>query len=219
VTDAPPKLTPTQVGGAVFTALAVPWAGAWIGSHTGTTGTVTGTAIGSVLPVVAGWLFLRATYHARQLPWRRVKPAKPWQYAVAVPAVAVGVFAVSMAGLSGVEAKVLHKSLAASVGHAKASGTTVGSLVGGAPVRPSPSIPEPSETPSSFVSPAPGETVPTIPATPTATAPATAAPTSTVTPALPAVPATRPAAASPSVSVPAVTAPSATTEPRGAVTP
>jgi hypothetical protein len=189
MTDGPPKLTPTQIGGAVFAALAVPWLGSYVGSFTGTQGTVAGTAIGSILPVVAGWFYLRFTYHAKaglaRVPWREVKP---WHIAVASPVVAAAVFVVGMATVTGVEAKVLHKSLSASVtGRTERSGTTLGGVLGDTPspsasgaarsgatfaLSPSPSIPSVTVTVPT------GSATPAITATPAATpdAPAPVAP-------------------------------------------
>jgi len=132
MTDAP-KLSGSQVTAAACVAVIVPGLGAWLGAHTGTKGTVIGTAIGAVLSVLTGWLVLRLSYHTKaglsRVPWRK---AKPWHYAVA----AAVVFVVAMTAVTGVEAGVLHKSLAASVSGAKGSGTTVGTVVANHPARP-----------------------------------------------------------------------------------
>ena len=142
-----------------------------------------GTAIGAVLSVLTGWLVLRVSYHTRtglsKVPWDKTRP---WHYAAA----ALGVFAVGMVIVTGVEAGVLHKSLAASVTGSGGTGTTLGGVVGtrtaSDPVRPSASPSAPSRGIS---------------------APATPAP-STVggTPGPPASPATASPAPAPSVSVP-----------------
>ena len=112
---------------AALVAVTVPALGAWLGAHTGTAGTVVGTAIGAVLSVLTGWLVLRVSYHTRtglaKVPWDRTQP---WHYAAA----ALGVFAVGMAIVTGVEAGVLHKSLAASVTGSGGTGTTLGGVVG-----------------------------------------------------------------------------------------
>jgi hypothetical protein len=184
VNDAPPKLTATQIGGAVFAALAVPWLGSYVGSFTGTQGTVAGTAIGSVLPVVAGWFYLRFTYHAKaglaRVPWRK---AKPWHIAVASPVVAAAVFVVGMATVTGVEAKVLHKSLSASVtGRTERSGTTLGGVLGDTP------SPAASATARSEASSAPS---------PPPSVPSVTVPAASTTPAITATPAATPDAPAP----------------------
>lgn len=166
-----PKLTATQIGGAVFAALAVPWAGAWVGAHTGTKGTLAGTAIGSVLPVLAGWVYLRATYHARTgLAWVPWDKTRPWHVLAAGSVVALVVFVVAVAGLSGAEAKVLHKSLSAVVTGSAGSGTTLGSVVGGDAPDPSPAVLKPSGA-----TPVPSGSV----TVPPATVPATLVPSAT----------------------------------------
>jgi len=196
---AAPKLSVDGLLAAALVAVIVPGLGAWIGAHTGTRGTVVGTAIGAVLSVLCGWLVLRVTYHAKaglvKVPWRK---AKPWQYAVAVPVVAVAVFVVAMGVLSGAEAGVFHRSLSAEVSGSRAGGTTFGTVVGvhapaTDPVRPStaghktaqghPSAsatasPAPPGSPSFYPEPNPtaGSAAPAAPATapePSATQPAT----------------------------------------------
>jgi len=165
VTGDAPKLQVPQVIAAACVAVIVPGLGAWIGAHTGTRGTVIGTAIGAILSVLTGWLVLRVSYHAKaglvKVPWRK---AKPWQYAVAVPVVAVVVFVVGMAIVTGVEAGVLHRSLSASVTGSGGSGTTLGTVVANHPARPSASI---LGTPTATSAPSTPTTVtPTVGGTP-----------------------------------------------------
>lgn len=155
MTSDAPKLSLAQLAAGIFVLFAGPWLGSFIGSFTGDAGTLWGTAIGSVvIPAVLGWLFLRASYHARnrlsRVPWRRVKP----RYYAAVVPVAALVFVVAMGGLSAVEAGVFHRSLSAEVTHSRAGGTTLGGTVLDAhPASPSPSPSGPSTTPSASVVP------------------------------------------------------------------
>ena len=185
MTDDPPKLPLAQLAAGIFVLFAGPWLGSYIGSFTGDTGTVWGTAIGSVvIPAVLGWLFLWATYHARnhlsRVPWRRVKPR---YYAAVVPVAAV-VFVVAMGGLQAVEANVLHKSLSAEVTHTKSTGTTFGSVLDAHPVSPSPSPVAPSATSTTMaptvapVTSAPTVTVPTPTPVPSMSPSASLAPAS-----------------------------------------
>ena len=160
MTDAP-KLSGSQVTAAACVAVIVPGLGAWLGAHTGTKGTVVGTAIGAILSVLCGWAVLRLTYHARsglaRVPWDKTQP---WHYVVA----AVAVFAVAMVAVTGVEAGVLHKSLAASVTGSGGSGTTVGTVVANHPARLAATLPE---TPGASSAPTPSVTVtPTVGAPP-----------------------------------------------------
>lgn len=176
MTSDAPKLSLAQLAAGIFVLFAGPWLGSFIGSFTGDTGTLWGTAIGSVvIPAVLGWLFLRASYHARnrlsRVPWRRVKP----RYYAAVVPVAALVFVVAMGGLSAVEAGVFHRSLSAEVTHTRAGGTTLGGTVLDAhPASPSPSPVGPSATPSVSV----------VPSVMPATQAPVVAPSVTVTPPL-----------------------------------
>jgi hypothetical protein len=148
-----PRLSPTQLTGGFVVAIVGPGAGSWIGAHIGNAGTVLGAGIGSVVSAVLLWLFLRVLYHTRKglsrIPWRQ---AKRWQV-LAGGGVAAGLlFALSLAGVSAVEAGVLHKPLAASVTHTSGSGTTLG-LTSPRPYSPAPSATEPSSSPSAAPSP------------------------------------------------------------------
>jgi hypothetical protein len=171
--DTPPKLSLAQLSAGIFVLFAGPWLGSFIGSFTGDAGTLWGTAIGSVvIPAVLGWLFLRASYHARnrlsRVPWRRVKLR---YYAAAVPVAAL-VFVVAMGGLSAVEAGVFHRSLSAEVTHTRAGGTTLGGTVLDAhPASTSPSAPAPSVTPTASATTPVAPSAPVGPATVPAVSP------------------------------------------------
>src|SRR5450755_2974508 len=145
-----PKLSLDGILAAALVAVVVPGLGAWLGAHTGTAGTVIGTAIGAVLSVLTGWLVLRLSYHTKaglaRVPWRK---AKPWHYALA----ALAVFAVAMVAVTGVEAKVLHRSLSAAVSGSKTGGTTVGTVLANHPASPAPSVLEPPSASSAPASP------------------------------------------------------------------
>ena len=122
---AAPKLSVDGLLAAALVAVIVPGLGAWIGAHTGTKGTVIGTATGAVLSVLIGWLVLYLTGHTKaglaKVPWHKTRP---WHIAVAVPVVAVVVFVVAMAAVTGVEAGVFHRSLSAEVSGSRTGGTS-----------------------------------------------------------------------------------------------
>lgn len=209
MTDGPPSLSLTTVAQGVVLAVAVPWVGSVVGSFTGDKGTMAGAVVGAVLSAVLGWVFLRFVWHARRLPWQRARErTRPWHVAVAAPVLGVSAFGVWAVTATGAEAVVLHKSLAASVGAAKGSGTTLGSLGGGWAARPSPSRLAPSAATSGATIPAtvgPSVEVPTITSTPTIPATPTPPPTSGV-PAFTSPPAPAPATAAPSTGGPALPA-------------
>ncbi len=188
-----PKLAGSQILASAAVAVIVPGLGAWLGAHTGTQGTMIGTAVGAALSVLTGWLVLRVTYHAKtglaRVPWRK---AKPWHIAAGAPVVAGVVFVAAMATVTGVEAKVLHKSLSAAVTHTGGSGTTLGGVLANHPASPAPSLSAPSAVPSVSVTGTPVSAPSAVQASqtvmpaesPTASAPVPAgAPSGTVNPA------------------------------------